>query len=81
MDRFLNQIICGDCLEVMRELPDKSVDAVATDPPYGVNFPYLSYDDTRQSLKELIKRFIPEFFQHIAKDIYPLWTNTNNALP
>jgi site-specific DNA-methyltransferase (adenine-specific) len=37
MDRFLNQIICGDCLDVMRELPDKSVDLVVTDPPYGIN--------------------------------------------
>ncbi len=26
----------GDCLEYMRTLPDKSVDAVITDPPYGV---------------------------------------------
>ena len=24
----------GDCLEVMREIPDKSVDSVITDPPY-----------------------------------------------
>src|SRR5690606_12936214 len=28
----------GDCLEVMRELPDNSVDAVVTDPPYGLEF-------------------------------------------
>ena len=27
---------CGDCLEYMRGMPDKSVDAVITDPPYGV---------------------------------------------
>jgi DNA modification methylase len=26
----------GDCLEVMKQLPDKSVDAVITDPPYGI---------------------------------------------
>jgi len=26
---------CGDCLEVMRDLPDNSIDAVITDPPYG----------------------------------------------
>ena len=32
---YINQIICGDCLEVMKELPDKSVDLVVTDPPYG----------------------------------------------
>ena len=27
----------GDCLEIMRSMPDKSVDAVITDPPYGTN--------------------------------------------
>ncbi len=26
----------GDCLEVMRSMPDKSVDAVITDPPYNI---------------------------------------------
>jgi DNA modification methylase len=34
MDRWLNQIIEGDCLEVMKELPDKCIDAVVTDPPF-----------------------------------------------
>jgi hypothetical protein len=28
----------GDCLDVMAELPDCSVDAVVTDPPYGLGF-------------------------------------------
>jgi len=28
----------GDCLEVLRAMPDKSVDAVVTDPPYGLSF-------------------------------------------
>lgn len=28
----------GDCLDVMRTLPDASVDAVVTDPPYGLEF-------------------------------------------
>jgi len=27
----------GDCLEVMKSMPDKSVDAIITDPPYGTN--------------------------------------------
>ena len=26
----------GDCLEIMKSIPDKSVDAVITDPPYGI---------------------------------------------
>lgn len=33
----LNQIILGDCLEVMKTFPDKSVDLVLTDPPYGLD--------------------------------------------
>ena len=28
----------GDCLEVLRTLPDCSVDSVVTDPPYGLSF-------------------------------------------
>ena len=33
----LNQIINGDCLEFMKTLPDKCIDLVITDPPYGIN--------------------------------------------
>lgn len=29
------ELILGDCLEVMRDMPDKSVDAILTDLPYG----------------------------------------------
>lgn len=32
-----NHIYCGDCLEVMRDIPDGSIDSVITDPPYGVD--------------------------------------------
>jgi len=35
-DDFIDQIICGDCLEVMKEIPDKSINLVLTDPPYGI---------------------------------------------
>lgn len=31
------KIYCGDCLEIMKEIPDKSIDLVLTDPPYGRN--------------------------------------------
>ena len=32
-----NTIICGDCLEVMKDWPDGCVDLILTDPPYGLN--------------------------------------------
>ena len=36
-DDFINKVIQGDCLEVMKQMPDKCVDLVVTDPPYGIN--------------------------------------------
>lgn len=34
----------GDCIEVMRELPENSVDSIVTDPPYGIRFMGKSWD-------------------------------------
>lgn len=34
------QLHCGDCLEVMKGMADGSVDAVVTDPPYGIGTPH-----------------------------------------
>jgi len=30
----IDRIYCGDCLDLMREMPDKSVDTIITDPPF-----------------------------------------------
>jgi DNA modification methylase len=30
-------IYCGDCRELLPKIPDKSIDLVLTDPPYGIN--------------------------------------------
>ena len=38
MDKYLNKIIQGDCLEVMKEIEDKSIDMILVDPPYGINY-------------------------------------------
>ena len=35
MQEMLNKIVLGDCLDVMRGMPDKCVDLVLTD-PYGI---------------------------------------------
>jgi site-specific DNA-methyltransferase (adenine-specific) len=35
-DEFIDKIINGDCLKVMQEIPDKSIDLIFTDLPYGV---------------------------------------------
>lgn len=32
----LNEIYLGDCLDLMKEIPDKKIDLILTDPPYGL---------------------------------------------
>ena len=31
-------LMCGDCLDWLKDLPDGSVDSIVTDPPYGLSF-------------------------------------------
>ena len=35
---LINQCNLGDCLDVMRGMPENSVDSIVTDPPYGLSF-------------------------------------------
>ena len=38
IDQLQNRIICADCLDILKQLPDKCIDLVLTDPPYGMSF-------------------------------------------
>lgn len=33
-----NQILQGDCTQILQQLPDAQVDLIVTDPPYGVRY-------------------------------------------
>lgn len=33
---YINKIVCGDCVEVMKAMPDASVDLAVTSPPYNL---------------------------------------------
>lgn len=38
------QILVGDCVELLKKMPDNSVDSIVTDPPYGIRFMGKSWD-------------------------------------
>jgi len=59
----LNKIYCGDCLEVMKEIDNKSIGLVLTDPPYNVKKDYGEYKDNSKSKEylALIENLINEF--------------------
>jgi len=56
---YVNKIINGDSLEVLKKMPDNYIDLVLTSPPY---------DDLRDYNKEIIWNF--SIFQNIAKELY-----------
>lgn len=55
-----NKIIHGDCLEVMKEIPNGSIDCVITDPPYGTTAckwdTCIPFDPMWEQLKRITKK-------------------------
>jgi site-specific DNA-methyltransferase (adenine-specific) len=47
-ESIINKIIQGDCLEVMRKIPDNSVDVTFADPPFNLKKKYNSYYDKQE---------------------------------
>lgn len=43
----------GDCLEILRQIPAGSVDAVVTDPPYGIDYQSARRTDPTKRLKKI----------------------------
>ena len=37
LEKLKNKITLGDSLEILKQLPDKCIDLVLTDPPYGIS--------------------------------------------
>ncbi len=61
-DLPLNQILCGDCVEVLKDFPDNSIDLVVTDPPYGLSFMGKDWDKalpSREAFTEIIRVLKP----------------------
>lgn len=61
MEEYINRIINADCLDILRQLPDKCIDLVLTDPPYGIGM---------DGQKKYFNRQHPKWNrkEHISKD-------------
>jgi site-specific DNA-methyltransferase (adenine-specific) len=46
IEKFLNKILEGDCLELFKNIPDNSVDITFADPPFNLKKNYNSYNDS-----------------------------------
>ena len=59
-----------DCLEVMKTLSDNSIDAIITDPPYGVNFKNDFYDDSEELVLSVMPQWYEQWFRILKEDSY-----------
>jgi site-specific DNA-methyltransferase (adenine-specific) len=45
MQKFLNKIICGDCIEVLSEVKEPFAELIFADPPFNIGYKYDKYHD------------------------------------
>jgi site-specific DNA-methyltransferase (adenine-specific) len=70
MENFIGKVINGDCVEVMREMREGSVDLIVTSPPYGVGIDYDTHDDDMEfeEYKVFSKEWLTQAFRVIKDD-------------
>ncbi len=70
MENFVNKIINGDCIEVMKTMPESSVDLIVTSPPYGVGIEYDTHNDDVdfEEYKIFSKEWLTEAYRVLKDD-------------
>jgi len=76
IESIKNTVIQWDCLEVMKQLPDKCIDLVLTDPPYG-----MSYVSSRRNIKheEIEQDDNLDWVSDWMKDLYRVQKDDTHA--
>ena len=76
-----NQIICGDCLEVMKNWPDKCVDLIVVDPPFNVGKDYgETTNDNRIDYWKWIELRFKEAYRILRDDTRLYSFNTDKGM-
>lgn len=70
MEKYVGKILNGDCVDVMKELPENSIDLIVTSPPYGVGIDYDTHDDDVdfEEYKEFSKNWLTESYRVLKND-------------
>jgi DNA modification methylase len=53
MRQLRNQIICGDCVEILRQAAEPFADLIFADPPFNIGYKYDKYHDKKHHEKYL----------------------------
>jgi len=68
--KYMNTLLYGDCLEVMKDIPDGSIDLVVTSPPYDN---LRNYNDSLEWGEHVWKPVIQDLFRVISEGGVVVW--------
>lgn len=74
---LVDRILLGDSRELIRKLPNQSIDCIFTDPPYGLRKRAIKNDDNLDIFYELL----PECFRVLKEDRFFLTFFSTKNLP
>jgi len=75
MKKYVNKIIQGDCLKIMKTIEDNSIDTIITDPPAGISFMGKSWDSNKGGRDKWI-----EWMTEVMKECYRVAKPGSTAL-
>jgi site-specific DNA-methyltransferase (adenine-specific) len=70
MEKYVGKILNGDCIEVMKDIPENSIDLIVTSPPYGVGIDYDTHDDDIdfEEYKKFSKSWLTKAYKVLKND-------------
>lgn len=71
LESLINKVINADCIKVMKEMEENSIDLILTDPPYGIDLMYDVYEDSDLNWYELMDKAFPEMIRVARMVILP----------
>lgn len=92
IDKYLNKITCGDCYELIKDIPDKSVDCIYTDIPYDIDsgggndselskrIKSVQYSDLKNIRDGIDLSLLNEFMRVMKKCNCFIWCSRNQIL-
>ena len=74
---WMNKIVCGDSLELIKEIPSESIDLILTDPPYGIDKKGIKNSSDLKAFYSIV----PEGYRVLKKDGFFITFFSTKLLP
>ena len=76
-EEFINKIICGDALELVKNIPDNSIDLIITDPPYGISKKGIKNSESLETFYKIL----PDCMRILKQDSFFITFFSTKRLP